>query len=82
MAAFGGALSGSFGEPASTDTTSLPQMQVQVPTQAQPVQPLQNPVAKLMKASGQQKKKQRNPAPLAAAIARSHSARPSSRKYG
>jgi hypothetical protein len=64
MTSFGGALgSASFGEPSNPDPTSAPPLTD--PSQAAPVQPIQNPVARVTRAAGQ-KKKQRNPAALAA----------------
>ena len=75
MATFCGALgNGSFEEPSSPDTTSA--APEQVPSQAAPIQPVQNPIAQLLK--GRTKKKQRSSAALQAAIARARRARPSS----
>lgn len=84
MATFGGAIGpADFQEPNSPDPTSPPA----IPDTSQPAPGPQNqtssPLAVAIRKSKQKKSQQpKRPATLAAAIARSRSARPSARKWG
>jgi hypothetical protein len=86
MGGFGGALgSANFQEPSSPDPTSAPPLQI--PQQPAQQQPMQGQGGGLAQALARRRKipgapTMRNPAPLAAAIAKSKRARPSSDKYG